>query len=474
MNKPRAALYARLSVSRDESVSIERQLEQGRAYAHAKGWEVVLEAVDDGVSATRNKPQDREGWTSLLSSSVGYEHVIIWKIDRLARKVVDFVVADEALQKRGAGLVSIKESLDLSTDIGRMIAMILATFAQMEAKAIGERGADARRFLVNAGRRAGGRTPYGYENVDNPNGQGKVLAKAETIKHVEEAVQMLNDGATLYTITKHWNDSKVPMRKRKNRKLDIWDYSAIETILRNPVLAGMVPYTPGRQAGSKNGDVLRDESGLPVVDEDLAIMTVAEYRQLMENIDKRKMPGTRTNVEQQTFLGLIKCSECGATMYKALNGGYKYLRCFNKACCGQGINLLSLEEHIKATVMATIGDLPVLQDVTEASKIDEIEVAIADTLRLMQSQATPELFERLQVLQRERQNTGVRHTKVYDAKLRYKDLEDFEVLKDVLTVKVHPATHRSNRFQTERVEFVWAEEIELILPALAHQGNIDG
>ncbi|MCA0297228.1 MAG: recombinase family protein [Actinobacteria bacterium] len=468
MNKPRAALYARLSVSREESVSIERQLASGHAYAESHGWEVVLEAVDDGVSATRNKPQDRDGWSSLLNSPTSYDHVIIWKIDRLARKVIDFVVADEALQKRGAGLVSIKESLDLSTDIGRMIAMILATFAQMEAKAIGERGADARRFLVNAGRRAGGRTPYGYKNIDNPDGQGVILAKADTIKHVEEAVAMLNDGASLGAITRRWNDSKVPMRKRRNRKVNVWEYSAIETILRNPVLAGMVPYTPGRQAGSRDSDVLRDESGLPVVIEELAIMTVAEYRQLIENIDKRKMPGTRTNPEQQTFLGLIKCSECGSTMYKARGNGYEYLRCNDKTCPsrGQAISQPNLEAYVKETVIATIGDLPVLQDVTEASKVDEIEQAIADTLRLMQSQATPELFERLQVLQKERQHAGVRHTKVYDANLRYKDLEEWEVLKDVLTVKVHPATKRSNRFQTERVEFIWSGEIESILPAL--------
>lgn len=467
MNKPRAALYARLSVSRDESVSIERQLEQGRSYAHAKGWEVVLEAVDDGVSATRNKPQDREGWTSLLNSSVSYEHVIIWKIDRLARKVIDFVVADEALQKRGAGLVSIKESLDLATDIGRMIAMILATFAQMEAKAIGERGADARRYLVANGRRAGGRSPYGYENIDNPDGPGKILAKASTIKHVEEAVQMLNEGASLYAITRHWNDSKVPMRARANRKVDVWDYSSIETILRNPVLAGMIPYTPGRQAGSKDSDVLRDDSGLPLVDDDLAIMTVAEYRQLMLNIDKRKLPGTRNNPEQQMYLGMVRCSECGETLYKATGGNsYQYLRCNNKVCTHQAISQPNLESYIRQTVNNTIGTLPVLEDVTEPSNIDEIEVAIADTLKRMQTEATPELFERLTVLQKERSNTGVRKTKVFDAKLRYKDLEDMAVLKDVLTVRVHPAIKRSNRFQPERVEFIWAPEIQNILSAL--------
>src|SRR5215218_9653488 len=52
MTQKRAGLYARLSISTEESVSIARQLAACRQYAAARGMEVVLEAVDDGVSAT--------------------------------------------------------------------------------------------------------------------------------------------------------------------------------------------------------------------------------------------------------------------------------------------------------------------------------------------------------------------------------------------------------------------------------------
>lgn len=57
----RCVLYARLSVAKEESVSIARQLQSCRRYAEACGWQVVGEFVDDGVSATANRPEDRKG-----------------------------------------------------------------------------------------------------------------------------------------------------------------------------------------------------------------------------------------------------------------------------------------------------------------------------------------------------------------------------------------------------------------------------
>ena len=62
-----AVLYARVSVFTEESVSIARQLDSCRKFAEARGWEVVGEFVDEGVSATKNKPEVREAWSALLA-----------------------------------------------------------------------------------------------------------------------------------------------------------------------------------------------------------------------------------------------------------------------------------------------------------------------------------------------------------------------------------------------------------------------
>ncbi|MGH3346354.1 MAG: recombinase family protein [Nocardioides sp.] len=93
MTKRPVVLYARISVTTEESVSVARQIASGRKYAAARGWRVVGEFVDDGVSATHNKPERRPGWRSLLAFQVPFEAVVVWKVDRLARRVIDFLHA---------------------------------------------------------------------------------------------------------------------------------------------------------------------------------------------------------------------------------------------------------------------------------------------------------------------------------------------------------------------------------------------
>ena len=154
-----------------------RQLASGRKYAEARGWDVVAEFVDDGVSATLNRPEDRVGWMTLLASPEWFDAVIIWKVDRLARRVMDFLRADETLQARGAAMVCVEQSLDMTTGEGRAFAQMLAVFGELEASAISARSVAARSFLIQSGRVAGGGLPYGWCSVPNPDGAGLVLAQ---------------------------------------------------------------------------------------------------------------------------------------------------------------------------------------------------------------------------------------------------------------------------------------------------------
>ena len=168
----RCVLYARLSVTREESVSIARQLASCRSYARARGWQVIGEFVDDGVSATANRPEERRGWGSLLRCE-GFDAVVIWKVDRLARRVIDFLRADEALQARGAGLVAVDDPIDMTSPQGRAFAVMLAVFGEMETEAMRARVRAARSRLLKVGRFAGGGIPYGYTSVPSPNDPGR-------------------------------------------------------------------------------------------------------------------------------------------------------------------------------------------------------------------------------------------------------------------------------------------------------------
>ena len=110
------------------------------------------EFVDDGVSATKNRPDQRAGWRALLASPARFDVVLVWKSDRLARRVVDFHNAAEALNERGAGLAAVDGSIDLTTAQGRAFATIGATFAELEAATTSERVTAARDHMLRRGR----------------------------------------------------------------------------------------------------------------------------------------------------------------------------------------------------------------------------------------------------------------------------------------------------------------------------------
>jgi len=395
---PEVLLYARLSVSKDESVSIARQLEAGRQYAAARGWNVTGEFTDDGVSATRSKPEDRAGWRALLTEADRSRPlaVVVWKVDRLARSVLDFLNADSTLRTHGSGIVAVSDPVDMTSPQGRAFATVLAVFAELEAASIAARVTDARRALIAQGRRAGGRPPYGYCNAPNPAGPGYVLGQVPAeIEAVRQGVELALSGQSLYAVARHF-DAHAPRRPHGNAKHAGWAEESVESILRNPALAGLTPYAPGRKPGSPADPwaVLRDADGLPVVDESAAILTLAERQRLLDVLDARQRPGSRpqqrrdgTGARPVSLLSrLAVCGSCGGHLARATAGGYRVLRCQNRSCPAPvTVTEAPLIEHVTEDVLAERGQTRIHQ-VTEY-RDDSSELArIAEALRAASQQ----------------------------------------------------------------------------------------
>lgn len=303
----KAIVYARISVTREESVSVERQIESAEQYAAAMGWQIVGQFVDDGVSATHNRPESRAGWRAVLDAAPQADVVVIWKIDRLARKVSDFMRAQWALEAHGAGLASVTEGLDLTTTIGQMVATNLAFFAQMEQEAISSRVKAARVHLVKAGRLVGG-APYGWRSIPNPDGEGKVIAQdPERIEWVRQAADRALAGHTLYSIQQWLTEAGAPLpsRSQTTRKRELWSYSTLRRLLLNPTLAGMTLWNPGNLSKTRGDDVLRDEDGLPVINPEVAILEVAEWRRMVKLIEERPTPQSRPVAMKAKTSGLL-------------------------------------------------------------------------------------------------------------------------------------------------------------------------
>lgn len=370
----RCVLYARLSVTKEESVSISRQLQSCRRYAEARGWEVVGDFIDDGVSATANRPEDRLGWAALLAAT-DFDAVVIWKVDRLARRVLDFLHADEALQKRGAGLVAVEDPIDMTSPQGRAFAVMLAVFGEMEVEAIRARVRAARAQLIKEGRWAGGGIPYGYQSAPNPSGAGWVLVKDPARQPwLAEITEKALRGATVNAITTWLTSASAPLPEgsiaRRRSGATAWNRQTVDGILRNPVLAGMTPHNPGRPKSAKRADpfaVLRDEDGEPVVNEALAVITPEEFSTLQKILDSRTVPQARKRSEREAtspFLSrVVRCDDCDVFLCRGTNQQRPVLYC---PACRQTMSRAAFDPYVVNRLLTERGDEPLGGSTVEA------------------------------------------------------------------------------------------------------------
>lgn len=380
----RCVLYARLSVTKEESVSIARQLQSCRRYADAREWEIVGEFVDDGVSATANRPEDRAGWASLLAAR-DFDAVVIWKVDRLARRVLDFLHADETLQQMGAGLVAVEDPIDMTSPQGRAFAVMLAVFGEMESEAIRARVRAARLQLLKDGRWTGGGIPYGYRSAANPNGPGWVLVKdPERAPWLAAVVRMALQGATVNAITTWLTSEGAPLpggpNARRTSGSPAWNRQTVDGLLRNPILAGMIPHNPGRSKSAKRVDpfaVFRDENGTPVVNEALALISTEEFAALQHTLESRATPQARKRSEREQTSALlsrvVRCDDCSVYLCRGTNQRRPVLYCPG---CRQTMSRTALDPYLVARLLDERGSEPLrgasVRDHWAAAGVDEL------------------------------------------------------------------------------------------------------
>ncbi|MDQ2840632.1 MAG: recombinase family protein [Acidobacteriota bacterium] len=132
--KPRTGLYARVSTYDQQTLPM--QLAAMRDYARKRGWEIAMEVKDVGSgTALRQKRED------LLAAARrrDIDLVVVWRLDRWGRSLVDLVNTLQELSSLKVGFVSLSEALDLTTPSGRALAGMLAVFAEFERDILRDR-----------------------------------------------------------------------------------------------------------------------------------------------------------------------------------------------------------------------------------------------------------------------------------------------------------------------------------------------
>lgn len=130
----RAALYARVSTHDQQTLSM--QMKAMKEYAKSRGWKAIME-----IEETSSGAKDRKKREEIIQAARRREIdvIVVWKLDRWGRSLVDLINGLQDLNSLGVGFVSITEALDFTTPSGKAMAGMLAVFAEFERDMLRER-----------------------------------------------------------------------------------------------------------------------------------------------------------------------------------------------------------------------------------------------------------------------------------------------------------------------------------------------
>jgi len=177
MNAPvsklaRCAIYTRKSSEHNLDLafnSLDAQREACEAYIKSQaheGWRAIPDRYDDGAfsGASLDRPAVQKLLADVRERRI--DIVLVYKVDRLTRSLADFAKLIELFDAHGVSFVSVTQSFNTSSSMGRLTLNVLLSFAQFEREVIGERVRDKIAASKRKGIWVGGPVPLGYGAVD--------------------------------------------------------------------------------------------------------------------------------------------------------------------------------------------------------------------------------------------------------------------------------------------------------------------
>jgi len=195
----KVAVYTRVSTDEQarSGLSLEAQLEKLKAYCTARDWEIAGEYVDPGFSGRNTR---RPQYKQMFEDIEQWDGLLVMKMDRIHRNQKNFLSMMEKLAIKEKQFISMTESFDTSTAMGRFVMNILQGIAQLESEQIGERVSVAlNQKAKNAEKFMGHRTAFGIDWDKKKQVFKPDPAKLDLVKNV---FQMYIDGFSMREIAR--------------------------------------------------------------------------------------------------------------------------------------------------------------------------------------------------------------------------------------------------------------------------------
>lgn len=357
------AVYARQSVEKEDSISIESQIEM--CSYEARG-EPFLIYKDKGFSGKNtNRPEFQKMMQDIITGHKGITKVIVYRLDRISRSILDFSNMMDTFERLGVEFLSATEKFDTSTPMGRAMLNICITFAQLERETTQQRVKDNYISRSQKGFYMGGPVPLGFKRTD------LIIdgIKTSVYEQVPEEAVLVKKIFEMYADVNYSNEDiartvqNMPEKARRNR---VVTRARIQDFIKNPVYVkadiklygffkskGAEIINPPVDFTGENGCYLYtgSESTRKQTDLSNSVLVIAPHKGFIDSalwitcreraLDQQQIK--RNPRAKNTWLaGLIKCGECGYALVRKnyAKKDVSYFLCSrrmnDKLCCGCG------------------------------------------------------------------------------------------------------------------------------------------
>jgi DNA invertase Pin-like site-specific DNA recombinase len=382
------AIYARQSVDKKDSISIESQIETCKRKVLPEEDDQVKVYSDKGFSGKSTNRPDFQAMIEDIQQGL-IDKIIVYKVDRISRSLLDFLTMQEDFRKYGVEFISCSEDFDTSTSTGKLMMNMLMMFAEMERESIQKRITDNYYSRGERGFYLGGYAPYGYKKIDTSL-DGKKTYTFEIINEEAEIVQGIYEDyaynhRSLNDIARTLNNKSIKTKRNQH-----WSMQAVSRILHNPIyvkanadiytylksngatmnndveeyngIHGCYVYGNAQQRKAKFTSLENDYVTLGLhdgfIDANLWLLVQQKFRQ-------QRVNGNLGSGKLSWAQGLVKCKHCGYSCYvkkyQNTNRGkvFKYFYCRGKrndVCAGSRkmVRVEVIEDILESSILNRI------------------------------------------------------------------------------------------------------------------------
>lgn len=324
----RVAIYVRVSTLHQiDKDSLPMQKQDLIAYAklmlNTDDYVIFEDAGYSGKNTSRPKFQEM---MSQIRSGM-FTHLLVWKIDRISRNLLDFASMYSELKQLGVVFVSKNEQFDTSTAMGEAMLKIILVFAELERNMTAERVTSTMISRAGNGQWNGGRVPFGYI-WDKDNEQFLIHPEESSI------VSFIHDNyeieKSLIRVTHLLNHNNLYTRAGNP-----WNPVSVGLILRNIFYTGYYRYNVNKDGNRQKPK--KESEWITIPDHHPAIVATEQKERILSILESNKRLLKERNIYATTkhthiFAGILICGNCGNRMHATPSNAKKDWQYSNYTC----------------------------------------------------------------------------------------------------------------------------------------------